>query len=105
MIETGVLVAHTLLGSGQVQEIQSSADLPTEIQQIAQQFAAVATRVLGTLNTTLIEISRAAYISAVLIGLLLYSTHLERRLGRDLIRGGLVLAILSEIVFPLITKV
>lgn len=105
MIETSVLVAHTLLGSGQVLEIQSSADLPTEIQQIAQQFAAVATRVLGTLNTTMIEISRVAYVSAVLIGLLLYSTHLERRLGRDLIRGGLVLAILSEIVFPLITKV
>ncbi len=105
MIETGVLVARTLLGSGQVQEIQSSADLPTEIQQIAQQIAAVATRVLVTLNTALIEISRVAYISALLIGLLLYSTHLERRLGRDLIRGGVVLAILAEIVFPLVTKV
>ena len=105
MIETGVLVAYTLVASGVVQDIQSSADLPTEIQQIAQQFTAVATWVLGMVNTSMIEISRVAYISAVLIGVLLYSTHLAKRLGRDLIQGGLALAILSEIIFPLIIKV
>lgn len=105
MIETGVLVAYTLVASGVVQDIQSSADLPTEIQQIAQQFTAVATWVLGMVNTSMIEISRVAYISAVLIGVLLYSTHLAKRLGRDLIQGGLVLAILSEIIFPLVIKV
>jgi len=45
-----------------------------------------------------------AYVSLLMIGLLLYFTHLERRLGKDLIKGGVALAIISEFVFPALTK-
>ena len=38
-------------------------------------------------------------------GVLFYSTHLSMRLGKDLIKGGVVLAFLSEFVFPLISRV
>jgi len=105
MIEVGVVLAYTLLASGVAQDIQPSVDLPTRIEQIAKEFTAAATWIIGIVNTSMIQISRVAYISIVLIGVLLYSTHLAKRLGKDLIQGGLVLAILSEIIFPLITRV
>lgn len=39
-----------------------------------------------------------------MVGLLLYYTHIERRLGRNLIKGGVVLVLLAELVFPYLTK-
>ncbi len=74
------------------------------VQQFAQQFTSAVTALLATVDTTVVDISRVAYVSLVMIGLLLYYTHIERRLGKDLIKGGVVLAIISEFVFPVLTK-
>jgi len=51
-----------------------------------------------------IDLSRIAYVTLLMLGLLLYYTHIERRLGKDLIKGGLALAIMSEFVFPVLAK-
>ncbi len=85
-------------------DIQAPPDIGTIIQQLAQQFSSVMTLVLSTINSTVMEISRLAYVSILMIGLLLYFTHIERRLGKDLIKGGVILAVLSEFVFPEISK-
>ncbi len=85
-------------------DVQTPPDIANVIQQLAQQFVSVMTTILSTINSTVIEIARLAYVSILLIGLLLYFTHAERRLGKDLIKGGVVLAILSEFVFPQLNK-
>lgn len=87
-----------------VQDIQTPPDLPSVIQQLAQQFASMMNSLLSTVDITVVEVSRAAYVSVILVGVLLYFTHAERRLGKDMIKGGIILAILSEFVFPLISK-
>ena len=74
------------------------------VQQLAQQFITIMTTLLSTIDTTILDIARLAYITVLMVGLLLYYSHLERRLGRDLIKGGVVLAVLSELVFPYLTK-
>jgi hypothetical protein len=84
--------------------VQSPPDFGSSIQQLAQQFTTVMTAILATVDSTVLDLARVAYVSVLLIGLLLYFTHLERRLGKDLIKGGVVLAVLSEFVFPLIVK-
>jgi hypothetical protein len=86
-------------------DIQAPPDFGTIIQQMARQFVTVMTTFLTTINSTVIEVSRLAYISVLLIGLLLYSTHLDKRLGKDLIKGGVILAVLSEFVFPQLNRV
>ena len=63
------------------------------------------TAVISTINTTVVDVARLAYVSILLIGLLLYFTHLERRLGKDLIKGGVVLAVLSEFIFPQLNRI
>jgi hypothetical protein len=74
------------------------------VQQFAQQFTSAVTALLATVDSTVVDLSRVAYVSLVMIGLLLYYTHIERRLGKDLIKGGVALAILSEFVFPVLSK-
>ena len=79
-------------------------DMGSVIQGLAQQFMSVASLLLTTINSVVIDISRLAYISILLLGLLLYFTHAERRYGKDLIKGGIILAVLSEFVFPWLNK-
>ncbi len=99
-----LVLVSALAAAGQSQDIPAPPDFGSVIQRLASQFAAVATQVLGTLNSTVIDVSRLAYVSTLFLGVLLYTTRLERRLGKDLIKGGLILAFLSEFVFPLISK-
>ena len=86
-------------------DIQPPPGAENLIQQFAQQFTSALTMLLATVDSTVVEVSRVAYVSLVMVGLLLYYTHIERRLGKDLIKGGVVLAIISEFVFPVLTKI
>ena len=74
------------------------------VQQLAQQFTSMVGVLLSTIDSTVIDLSRVAYVTLLMLGLLLYYTHIERRLGKDLIKGGLALAIISEFVFPVLAK-
>ena len=85
-------------------DIQPPPGAESLVQQFAQQFTAAVTALLATVDSTVVDLSRVAYVSLVMIGLLLYYTHIERRLGKDLIKGGVALAIISEFVFPALAK-
>jgi hypothetical protein len=86
-------------------DIQPPPGADNLIQQFAQQFSSTVSFLLATLDSTVVDLSRIAYVSLLMLGLLLYFTHVERRLGKDLIKGGVALAILSEFVFPVLTRV
>jgi len=85
-------------------DVPPPPDMGAVIQNLAQQFTSVATLLLTSLNSVVIDVSRLAYISVLLIGLLLYFTHVDRRHGKDFITGGVVLAVLSEFVFPWLNR-
>jgi hypothetical protein len=74
------------------------------LQQFAQQFTSIMTALLATVNSTVTDLTRIAYISLLMVGILLYYSHVATRLGKDLIKGGIALAIISEFVFPWLTK-
>jgi len=83
----------------------SGGDLGSVIQQLANEFTADATQLLDAIDGAVIDVTRVAYITVLIVGIFLYFTHLQRRLGRELIVGGIVLAILSEFVFPSVFNV
>jgi len=85
-------------------DVQSLPGADSLVQQLAREFTSAVTTLLAVIDSTVIDLARVAYVSLLMIGLLLYYTHVERRLGRDLIKGGVALAIVSEFVFPLIMK-
>ncbi|MDG6973324.1 MAG: hypothetical protein JRM95_00650 [Nitrososphaerota archaeon] len=75
-----------------------------QIQQFAQQFVTTTTFLLGVIDNTVIDIMRVAYVSLLIVGILLYYTHSAQRLGKDLIKGGVALAIISEFLVPWLVK-
>jgi len=85
-------------------DIQPPPGTENLIQQFAQQFTSAVTVLLAAVDSAVIDVTRVAYVSLLMIGLLLYLTHIERRLGKDLIKGGVALAVISEFVFPVLTK-
>lgn len=50
------------------------------------------------------EIARPVYITLIVMGLVLYFTHMSRRLGKDLVKGGIALMVFFEILLPLISN-
>jgi anti-anti-sigma regulatory factor len=85
-------------------DVQPPPGTDNLIQQLAQQFTSTMSMLLATIDSTVIDLSRLAYVSLLMLGFLLYYSHVERRLGKDLIKGGVALAIISEFVFPILTK-
>ena len=85
-------------------DIQPPPGVDSAIQQFAQQFSSAVRLLLSTVDSTVIDLSRVAYVTLLMLGFLLYFTHLEKRLGKDLIKGGVALALISEFVFPFLTK-
>jgi hypothetical protein len=81
----------------------SSSGLGGELQQLANEFNALAAQMLTTIDNAIIDLTRAAYVTVILSGVFLYFTRIARRLGRELIIGGIILAVLSQFVFPAIS--
>jgi hypothetical protein len=81
----------------------SAPDFAPTIQQFASQFATETAVVLASVDTAVIDIARVAYVTCLLVGVLLYFTHLGRRTGKDLIVGGVMLAVITEWLIPTLT--
>ncbi|MCL4355859.1 MAG: hypothetical protein JRN56_00045 [Nitrososphaerota archaeon] len=84
--------------------VQPLGGVEPQIQQFAQQFTSSMTFLLSIVDTTVIDLMRIVYISLLIVGILLYYSHVAQRLGKDLIKGGITLAIISEFVVPWLVK-
>ena len=80
-------------------------EVATAVAQFAGQFAIGTTAVLTSVNSAVVDIARVAYVTCMLVGVLLYFSHLSRRLGKDLVVGGVVLVVVSEYLIPVVTAV
>lgn len=83
-------------------DVQPPTGWETTIQQFAQQFSTAMTFLLATIDSTAVDLARVAYVTLLILGILLYFTHTAQRFGKDLIKGGVALAIISEFVYPLL---
>ena len=95
------LSSQLLLGS---LDTSQTVDYGSLFQQYVKQFTSDVSQLLLTIDSTVVTISSVAFVTLLLLGIFLYFTHLHRRLGKDLIYGGVVLGILVEFVFPLFIK-
>jgi len=85
-------------------DVQPPPAPDTLIQQFAQQFTSTVTYLLSVVDGTVVDLARVVYVTLLLLGILLYYTHLAQRLGKDMIKGGVALAIVSEFIFPWLLK-
>jgi hypothetical protein len=86
-------------------DVLQPPDLMTAIVQFAGQFATGTGAVLSSLNLAVVDIARVAYLTCLLIGVLLYFTPVGRRLGKDLMLGGVLLVVVSEYLVPAVSAI
>ena len=98
-IEKALLLAPLLLDGSQYPEIG------TMIQQLSGGFVTNATQFLTSIDSAAVRLARLAYGTAFLVGVLLYLTRLHKGLGREMITGGVILAVLSEFILPVLLKI
>jgi hypothetical protein len=79
-------------------------DFGSVISQIQQSVMAGSQLLLQAINDTVLSLTRVVFVTLLILGFFLYFTHLHRRLGKDLMFGGVVLAIISQFVIPAVTR-
>lgn len=80
-------------------------DITSIIHQIQQGVVSTAQVLLQAVDETVASLARITFVTLLVLGFFLYFSHLHRRLGKDLMYGGVALAIISQFVVPLLTKV
>jgi len=63
-------------------------------------FATNASLVTVAVDNAALDIAKAAVVLLVIVGVLLWFTRVNRRLGKDLVEGGVFIMIFIELVLP-----
>jgi len=105
MIEPLLPLLASLSATAPTAPTLSPPDFGSVVQQHASVFSSVVSQLLLAIGGTIINVTRVAYITVFLVGVFVYFIMVNRRLGRELIVGGMALAILSELVFPAMVTV
>jgi hypothetical protein len=83
----------------------AAAGIVPWIQGFASAFAANANVVTLSLDNATIDIGKAAVVFLVITGVLLWFSRANRRLGRDLVQGGIFIGIFIEFVVPFLMSI
>ncbi|MGQ9782041.1 MAG: hypothetical protein ACUVQ8_07340 [Nitrososphaeria archaeon] len=72
-------------------------------EDLANRFLALAEKIISIVKVIVAQISRIAYTLVGMVGVLLYFSRFNKRIGIDLIKGAVILAVIVEVVFPFLT--
>jgi len=86
-------IAYNLLGS-------QNGTSEGYFEDLANRFVSLAEKMISIIKVVVAQVSRIAYTLVGMVGVLLYFSRLNKRMGIDLIKGAIILAIIVEVVFP-----
>lgn len=95
LLPLSLLLAPLLL------DASSTTDAGNTIQQWVSQFSTQSAQILVAVTSGLAAVARVTWFTLLILGVLLYVTRLHKKLGRELVAGGVVLAVLVQFVYPL----
>ncbi|MEM0052937.1 MAG: hypothetical protein QXL89_01965 [Nitrososphaeria archaeon] len=99
ILSSNILCAHA-------REYASLNSNSTEdlFENLSSKFVNLFEKIVMILKGAILNISRIAYSLVAMVGVLIYFSRLNKRLGLDLIKGAILLALISEIIFPFLVK-
>jgi hypothetical protein len=75
------------------------------IQNFASGFATNMTAVTLTMDNAAIDIGKAAVIFLVIAGVLLWFSHVNKHLGKELLEGGIIIGLFIEFGVPVLMSI
>jgi len=83
----------------------SAQALVPALQGWVTSFAINATAVTTTMDNAALDIGKAAVVFLVLAGVILWFSHVEKHLGKELVKGGIVIGLFIEFLVPLLLTI
>lgn len=77
----------------------------SSIQGFANTFAAGTASLIATLDGAAVDIGRAAFIFLIIAGVLLWFSRVNKHLGKELVEGGVIIALFIEFVVPILPTI
>lgn len=99
LLSSNILSIHA--GEYALLNSNSTEDL---FENLSSKFVNLFEKIVMILKGVILNISRIAYSLVAMVGVLIYFSRLNKRLGLDLIKGAIILALISEIIFPFLVK-
>ena len=84
--------------------VAQTPDFSTLVQHLAAQLAAATTTLLVAIDGVIVQVSRLAYVTVLMVGATLWATRPQRMLGKEMVTVGLIFAVLAEYFFPFIAR-
>jgi hypothetical protein len=75
------------------------------IQNFASGFATNMTAVTLTMDNAAVDIGKAAVVFLVITGVILWFTRVNKRMGKELVSGGILIGIFIEFVVPILMSI
>ncbi|HUK75418.1 MAG TPA: hypothetical protein VLU99_06455 [Nitrososphaerales archaeon] len=85
---------------GSTNSTAAASGIVGAVQSFASMFATNASLVTVAVDNAALDIAKAAVVLLVIVGVLLWFTRVNRRLGKDLVEGGVFIMIFIELVLP-----
>jgi hypothetical protein len=80
----------------------TSAGLVPTVQGWVSSFAVNASAVTLTMDNAAIDIAKAAVVFLIIAGVILWFTHVNKHMGKELLEGGIIIGLFLEFVVPLL---
>lgn len=100
LVQTALLAVRAALAVAG----NSTAIDPSQIPTWVNTFSISMQTILTTVNSAIVDIMQLVWVTLVVLGLLLYATHLHKRLGKDLFMGGVLMAAVVDFVLPAVSN-
>jgi hypothetical protein len=104
---TAVAAAPPQLASASPDAANSTAvsGIVPAIQSFANGFAANMSVVTLTMDNAAIDIGKAAVVFLVIAGVLLWFSRVNKRLGKELLEGGIIIGFFIEFAIPVLMSI
>lgn len=102
---TAVDAAPAQLAPASAANSTAASGLVPSLQGWVSSFATNAAAVTLTMDNATIDIGKAAVVFLVIAGVVLWFTHVNKHLGKELLEGGIVIGLFIEFVVPVLMSI
>jgi hypothetical protein len=102
---TAVAAAPAQLAAAPASNSTSLGGIVPAIQGFATGFATDMTAVTLTMDNAALDIGKAAVIFLVIAGVLLWFSHVNKHLGKELVEGGVIIGLFIEFAVPVLMNI
>ncbi len=99
-IVTIILILNNNALTLQATTTNGNKTIEDAFEDLGDKFVQIVERVVSIIKSVVAQVARISYVTVGMVGTLLYYSRLNKKIGIDLIKGAIILAVIAEVIFP-----